>query len=86
MKEKFFLLIVIVIFAIFYYNREIHKSQIILELVEKKAKELCQIQANIENSKQNEKIKKYTVNEYRKYDKAIFVVGNPGFHCFFVFC
>ena len=40
MKEKIVLLIVIGIFAVFYYNQEIHKSQIILELVEKKAKEL----------------------------------------------
>ena len=49
MKEKIVLLIVIVIFAVFYYNQEIHKSQIILELVEKKAKELSQFATAMPN-------------------------------------
>jgi hypothetical protein len=77
MREIFFLIITIVGFLILYNNQDNNKIQKLLRINDKRDLENRQIKSN--KLKEREfKLKNDEINEYRKYDKAIFVVGNPG--------
>jgi hypothetical protein len=92
MKKAIFLLIVIVFSAIFYYCKSllVFTNKITLSKIDgNDFTELLEKKDNIHESKKkefNENNNKYDLsNEYRKYDKAIFVVGSPGILFQFVY-
>ncbi len=62
---------------ILYNNQENNKNQKLFGINEKKDLETRKIEWNKLNENDC-KHKNDEMNEYRKYDKAIFVVGNPG--------
>ncbi len=77
MRDTFYLIIIIVGFLILYNNQENNKNQKLFGINEKRDLEFVKVKRN----KLNENVLKYKndeINEYRKYDKAIFVVGNEG--------
>ncbi len=76
MREIFYLLLIIVGFAIIYVNQENNRSTKSSGINEKR--DLKNTNTNSLNEKKL-KCDNDQMNEYRKYDKAIFVVGTPGY-------